>query len=418
MAEAAVAWPDAGGSAAMVHPERILVVHERYRQRGGEDAVFEAEADLLEANGHRVERLVVDNMAIPEQPSTRQAIRLAVRAIWSLDGARLVRRAVQRFRPQIVHVHNTFPLLSPAVLSAAHAAGAATVQTLHNYRVTCPAATLFRDGRHCEDCVGRVVAWPGVLHACYRGSRVSTAGVGAISAVHRVRGTWRRDVDRIIALSNFQRAVLLRSGLDPARVAVKPNFVHDPGEGGSHSGDFLFVGRLSPEKGVATFLDAWASGIPVPCRVVGDGPLQNIVRRASLASAIAPLGSLMNPAVLAEMRSARALIVPSISESAFPLVAIEALASALPVIASRSANMAEVIRDGRTGILFEPGDARALVAAVRHAIEAPEALRAMGRAAREEYLDRFSPDRGYAHLIRIYNEAIAQRSTATSTAPG
>jgi glycosyltransferase involved in cell wall biosynthesis len=415
MADADAARVKPGQSPGMLHPERILVVHERYRQRGGEDAVFEAEADLLERHGHRVERLVVDNTGIPDQPSLRQATRLAVGTVWSPEGARLVRRATQRFRPEVVHVHNTFPLLSPAVHAAAHAAGAATVQTLHNYRLTCPAAILFRDGRYCEDCVGRAMPWPSVVHGCFHASRLRTVPVAALVAVHRARGTWQRDVDRIIALSSFQRSVLLRAGLDPGRVVEKPNFINDPGEGGSHAGGFLFAGRLAPEKGVAVLLDAWATGIPVPCRVVGNGPLEDVVRRASAASAIEPLGRLANPAVLAEMRDARALILPSIwPEGGLPLVAIEAFASGLPVIASRIGNMAEAITDRRTGLLFEPGDARGLAAAARTAIETPDVLRAMGRAAREEYLARFAPDRGYEHLLRIYSEAIAVRRAATS----
>lgn len=415
MADADAAWVTPGQSPRVPYPERILVVHERYRQRGGEDAVFEAEADLLERHGHRIERLVADNTGIPDRPSARQAMQLAVGTVWSPEGARRVRRATLKFRPEVVHVHNTFPLLSPAVHAAAHAAGAATVQTLHNYRLTCPAAILFRDGRYCDDCVGRPVPWPGVVHGCYQGSRVRTVAVAALIAVHRARGTWRRDVDRIIALSDFQLGVLLRAGLDPARVVVKPNFVDDPGEVGSHAGAFLFAGRLSAEKGVAVLLDAWATGIPVACRVVGDGPLEDAVRRASAASAIEPLGRLANRAVLAEMRDARALILPSVTpEGALPLVAIEAFACGLPVIASRIGNMAEAIRDRETGLMFEPGDARGLADAVRVAIEDPDALRAMGRAARQEYLDRFAPDRSYEALLRVYGEAIAVRRAAGS----
>ena len=418
MADAGAAQVKPGQATGMPFPERILLIHERYRQRGGEDVVFEAEADLLERHGHRVERLVINNMGIPDRPSPRQAVRLAVGTVWSPAAARLVGRATRRFRPEVVHVHNTFPLLSPVVHAAAHAAGAATVQTLHNYRLTCPAAILFRDGGYCEECVGRVIPWPGVVHGCYRGSRTRTVPVAALIAVHRARGTWRRDVDRIIALSNFQRGVLLRAGLDPARIVVKPNFVEDPGEGGAHAGTFLFAGRLALEKGVSVVLEAWATGILVPCRVVGDGPLEDAVRRASAASSIEPLGRLPNPAVLAEMRDARALILPSLwPEGGFPMVAIEAFANGLPIIASRTGNMAEAIRHGQTGLLFEPGDPQGLAAAVRTALEAPDALQAMGRAAREEYRDRFAPDRAYQHLLDVYSEAIAVRRAASTVSP-
>lgn len=370
--------------------------------------MFEAEADLLERHGHRVERLVVENSDIPDRPSPRQAIELAVGTVWSRAGARRVRRATERFRAQVVHVHNTFPLLSPAVHAAARSAGAATVQTFHNYRITCPAAILFRDGQHCVDCVGRVFPWPGVVHACYRGSRTKTAVVATFVAVHRVRGTWRRDVDRIIVLSQFQRDVLVRAGLDPERVVTKPNFIDDPGNTGSHTGSFLFVGRLAPEKGVRVLLDAWATGISLPVRVVGDGALADVVEQASSDSAVEPLGRLAAADVLAEMRDARALILPSLwPEGGLPTVAIEAFAAGLPIIASRIGNMAEAIRDGETGLLFEPGDRRALAAAVQVAIDNPEAFRAMGRAARREYLEQFAPERTYERLLAIYREAIA-----------
>jgi len=404
----------------------ILVVHNRYRQSGGEDAVFEAEADLLAGHGHRVERLVVDNDAIPARPSPAERLRLGLGTVWSRASARAVADRATAVTADVVHIHNFLPLLSPAIHGAARSTGAAVVQTLHNYRLICPAATLFRDGAPCEDCVGLPIALPAVVHACYRDARLPTATVAAMLAVHRARRTWHRDVDAFIALTSFGRARFIAGGLPRGRLFVKPNFVPDPGaqgEGDPGNGDstqserfgrgpFLFVGRLAHEKGIRPLLAAWRLvGHDRHLRIVGDGPLADDVRSAVEGSpGITFVGRQSPDQVRTEMQSAAALVVPSLWYEGMPLSLIEALAAGLPVIASRLGAMAAMIADGATGLLVTPGDPTALAGAVERFARRPDAAAAMGAAARRAYLETYAPAANYAQLTEIYRRAVVNRS--------
>lgn len=392
-------------------PLTVLVVHERYRQSGGEDAVVAGESALLAARGHRVETLIIDNRTIPDHPSAPERLALAAGTIWSAHWSREIDRAVRRLHPDVVHVHNTLPLLSPAVHVAARRAGAATVQTLHNYRLICPASTLFRDGRPCEDCVGRVIAWPAIRHACYRGSRAQSGTVAAMLAFHRLRGTWRHDVDRFIALTEFARGRLVDGGLPAGRIVVKPNFLDpDPGPGNGGS-SFLAVGRLVPEKGVATLLAAFGRApAGATCRVVGSGPLEPDIRSA-IDRGIVALGAGTRETVFEELGRARALIVPSIWYEGFPMVVVEAFARGVPVIASRIGSLAEIVEDGRTGLHVTPGDADDLSRAVGWANDHPDELRQMGLRARRVFEERYSGGAGYPRLLGVYQAALQRRGS-------
>ncbi len=409
----------------------ILIVHNRYRQSGGEDAVFDAEAELLAQHGHRVERLLVDNDAIPDRLSGADQVRLAVRTVWSGAAAKAIADRSRAVGADVVHIHNFLPLLSPAVHGAARATGAAVVQTLHNYRLICPAATLFRNGAPCEDCVGRPVAVPAIVHACYRHSRSQTAAVAAMLVVHRARRTWHRDVDAFIALTPFGRERFIAGGLPADRMLVKPNFARDPGEPVAvdsygqrrrTDGPFLFVGRLAEEKGVRILLAAWRLlGPERQLRIVGDGPLAGEVQEASAVTPnVIPVGRRSREDVVAEMRSARALIFPSLWYEGMPVTLIEAFAAGLPVIASGLGAINDVVRDGETGRLVAPGDARALADAVERIAGLPRDAAAMGARARQTYLDKYAPEPNYGQLMAIYRQAMERRSRSlvqSDTAP-
>lgn len=391
-------------------PLTVLLVHNRYREPGGEDAAFEAEARLLEESGHRVVRHEVHN----DQVEQLGLARVGARAVWSSEAHRTVTRLAAQLRPDVAHIHNTFPLLSPAVHYALSGAGAAVVQTLHNYRLLCPQGMLLREGRPCEVCVGQTPPWPGVVHACYRGSRVATSAVAAMLTVHRALGTWGRKVAAFIALSHFARNRFVEGGLPVDRLYVKPNFVaSDPGQG-SHEGDFfLYVGRLSPEKGIATLLEAWSAftaasdGAPaVSLIVLGDGPLAPVV--ADAARTLPGLhweGRQPRERVLERMRAARALVFPSICYENFPTVIAEAYACGLPVLGSRLGSTAELIRDGETGRLFKPGNPVDLAEAIGWAARADADLRQLGRAARNEYEERYTAAVNIRLLNAIYAAA-------------
>jgi len=316
-------------------------------------------------------------------------------------------QAIRQHRPDLVHVHNTFPLASPAVIHAAKAEGVPVVMTLHNYRLLCVNALFFREGRVCEDCLGRL-PWRGVVHGCYRDSRLASLGVASMLALHRALGTWNL-VDRFIALTEFARQKFVEGGLPAEKIVVKPNFVHpDPGPGEGRGGYALFVGRLSPEKGVRTLLRAWGLlGGRVPLKVVGDGPLAGEVREAARRlPGVEWLGRKSPEEVYALMGEAAFLVFPSEWYEGFPRVLAEALAKGLPILATALGSQASIVADGRTGLHFRPGDPEDLAAKVEWLLLHPEELRRMRREARAEYEAKYTAERNYQLLMEIYGQAL------------
>lgn len=387
----------------------VLVVHNRYQERGGEDSVFESESALLEAHGHRVGRLVFDNRDLPAQPSAVASLSLGLQTVWSRPGRRRLRQAIESFRPDVVHFHNTLPQVSPAAYAVCKAAGAAVVQTLHNYRLVCANGLLFRDGHPCEDCVGRPLALPALSHACYRGSRPQTAGVAAMLAFHHLRGTWEHDVDAYVAPSAFLRRKLIAGLLAPERVIVKPNFLEpDPGVGTGGGGYALFAGRLTQTKGIETLLAAYRSRVSLPpLHIVGDGELAPAVRAAAAWDArICYRGRLERDEVLVEMGGAACLVFPSVWYENFPVTIVEAFARGLAVVASRIGAVADLVEDGRTGLLFEPGDADDLAGKLAWTASHGLELGDLGAAAREEYLSKYTGERNYEALAAIYERVL------------
>lgn len=394
---------------------RVLAVHNRYQQRGGEDVIFEAETALLEAHGVAVCRLEFDNRAIPARRSLGANLRLAATTIRSAEGIARVGEAARRFRPDIVHFYNTFPLVSPAAYAPARATGAAIVQTVQNYRLICPAATFFRDGAVCEDCRGKLVPWPAIAHGCYRGSRGQSAVVAAMLTTHRLLGAWRHNVDIFLAATAFSRERLVAGGLPAERVLVKPNFLAgDPPRRVAAPTGFVFVGRLTVEKGIETLLRAWRRvATDEPLRVAGTGPLEGLVRTAAARDPrIDVRGHLDRAGTLTEMAGSRALIFPSLWYEGFPMTIVEAMAVGLPVIATRLGAMAEVVEDGVTGLLVPGGDDAALAERIGWALANPAALTEHGRRARERFEQRYTPERNIEHLLRVYAVARARRAGA------
>jgi glycosyltransferase involved in cell wall biosynthesis len=384
----------------------VLVVHNRYQEPGGEDRVVELETGLLRQHGHTVIPYILDNTSID---GMNRAV-LAVRTVWNRDAGAEVRRLIAREQIDLVHVHNTLPLASPSVYYAAAAAAVPVVQTLHNYRLLCPSAVFMRDGKPCVSCLG-ATPLAGVRHACYRGSRAATAAVAAMLMVHRAAGTWQRMVDTYIAPTEFVRGMFVAGGLPPARVVVKPHFVDpDPGVGAGRGGYALFVGRLSPEKGVETLLSAWARlGGRVPLKIVGDGPMAaDVERAAARIEGITWLGRRNRTEVQALMADAAALVFPSIFFETFGQVIIESLACGTPVIAASGGTAPELIEPGRTGVLVRTGDPAALAGEIDRLFAAPASLQAMRSAARAAYEARFTATANYSRLLDIYRGASAR----------
>lgn len=393
-------------------PETILVVHNRYRQFGGEDTMFDAETALLEAHGHRVERFVADNHKIRESPTVVEAIGLAARTVWSPRAARLLRDRVRAVRPDVVHVHNFFPLLSPAIYSACRQQGATVIQTLHNYRLVCPSANLYRDGHPCEDCLGRKVAWPSIVHSCYRDSAAASSAVAAMLALHRVRRTWSNDVDMYIAVSDFLRGKLVEGLIPPELIVTKPNFVQpDPAPASDPTGPFLFVGRLAEDKGIETLIHAWEQLPPtIRLRIVGDGPLGPAARAAAARLPnVEAVGHVPHEAIFDQLHTARALVFPSRWYEGAPVTIMEAFAAGLPVIASKIGAMDGMVIDDVNGFLFQPADAGSLAERVRWLAEHEDDRLRLGAGALATYRERYEPEANYTRLIEVYRLAIARR---------
>ena len=391
---------------------KILQCHNFYQQPGGEDRVLRDEAALLRARGHEVVQFTKHNDSVSDVPR----VRLALGTIWNRRSAAELKQVVRIERPDIVHFHNTLPLISPAAYYAARNSGAAVVQTLHNYRFICPSATLFRGGAVCEQCVGKALPWPAVRHGCYRNNRAATAAVATMLAFHRSLGTYSRAIDAYIACSEFAKRKLCEGGLPAAKVVVKPNFlVSDPGMK-SERGDYaMFLGRLSPEKGIETLLAAWKQVAPhVRLKAVGNGPLGDSVRQAATGCPnLEWLPGKSDAEVADLMAAAQFLVLPSVNYEGFPKTIVESLALGTPIVASRLGAMAELIHDGRTGRLFRPGDADDLATVVSDLYGDSTTLAQMRSEARREYEQKYTAARNYELLSEIYGRAAAHRRGET-----
>jgi glycosyltransferase involved in cell wall biosynthesis len=386
---------------------RVLICHNYYQQPGGEDQVFDAEAALLRKNGHDVLTHSVHN----DQIESMGMLKLASSTVWNRSAASEIAELARRHEAQVVHFHNTFPLLSPAVYGAARSTGAAVVQTLHNYRLICPSATLYRDGKPCDRCVGRLPL-AGIAHGCYRGSRAATATTAAMLMTHRALGTYSGQVDAFIALTHFARDKFLSADFDPEQIHVKPNFLDpDPGEGAGDGRYALFVGRLAEEKGIVPMLAVWKKiGRALPLKICGDGPLAAQVRDACAADdSIQWLGRRPQPEFLQLMGNAAVLVFPSLWYEGFPRTIVESLARGTPVAASDLGSMRELIVPGRSGVLFKPGDVDDMAAMILAVFGGAAASGRLRRGAREQFLCEYSAARNHRMLFDIYHQAILRR---------
>lgn len=391
---------------------RILMVHNFYQQPGGEDQSFAAEVEMLRRRGVEVVTWTVHNDDIEAIPPAR----LALNTIWNREAAREFRARHATDGPfDVVHFQNTFPQISPAAIWAAGQSRSAVVQTLRNYRLLCVNGLFFRDGKACELCIDRRLQLPGIRYACYRSSIPASATVAAMNYYGRVKRVHEQSVDAFIALSAFARSKYVHTGLDAQRILVKPNFVAvDPGIGRGSGHYAIFVGRLSPEKGVRTLLNAWDHiGTKLPLKIVGDGPLAEQVRTAAANSngGIEWLGRKARDVTEDLIGDASLLIFPSECYETFGRVAIEAYAKGTPVIAANIGAIAELVEEGETGLRFEPGLPLDLAAKVETFLKAQDAPHWRTRA-RQEFERKYTSDSNYETLMTIYAGAIARKRGA------
>ena len=397
---------------------KIALVHNLYREPGGEDVVFENEKRLLERNGHAVIPYLRRNTEIRDE-SMLDRLAIAPQMVWSSKTQHEFAAILQRERPDIVHIHNTFMAISPSIYYACAARGIPVVQTLHNFRLLCPGGSCFRDGMICTECLDQNLL-RSVLHGCYRDSRLATAGVALMLAFHRTLDTWRKSVTRFIALTEFAKKKFISAGFPAEAFTVKPNFTEpDPGERLGIGEYAVFVGRLDERKGVRVLLDAWKQ-LPgqYPLQIVGDGPDRSVLEAQAhecQLSGVRFRGRLPSHEVIATVKGARFMIVPSRWYEGFPMCVVESLACGTPVLCSRLGGMIEIVEDRVTGLNFHPNDAQDLARSVEWAWNHPEEVAEMGRAARCKYETHYTAEKNHSLLMKIYQQALAVRATSRAT---
>lgn len=388
---------------------KILQVHNFYQNPGGEDRVYAAEFELLTSRGHEVIQYQADNDSIREM----SGLTAAVTTHWSSQTYREICRILRQERPDIVHAHNTFPLISPSVYYAAAAERVPVVQTLHNYRLICPGANLFRDGHVCEDCVGSFVPYRAVLHRCYRGSLSASVVTTSMLSGHRFAGTFVRKVCKFITLTNFARTKFIEGGLPAQKIVVKPNFLgRDPGVGNGRGAYAFFAARICEEKGTRTLLKAWRSiDSKLELIIAGDGPLLEWGQEYTKGMrSVRWLGRIEYGEVMNLTRHAMFLVCPSLYQEGGPLTIIEALGCGTPVVASDLDSMNEFVVEGVNGLRFRAGDPDHLAERVSWLLGHPDLLSSLRRAARISYQENYTADRNYALLTDIYRRAVSDYS--------
>ena len=384
---------------------KVVIAHNRYSsaQPSGENVVVDAEIAQLRAAGVEVVPYLRSSDEIGTLPAARKAL-LPVAPIWSPGAQRDLVELITAHRPDLLHLHNPYPLISPWIVRTAHAHGLPVIQTVHNYRQVCAPGLYFRDGHVCHDCRGRAFALPAIVHNCYRGSKAQSAIMATALAVHR--GTWR-SVDRYVALTDAIADHLIGYGIPDERITVKPNAVDDPGPPAPIGTGFLFASRLSEEKGLRLVLEAWsrrAEGTLGTLRLAGDGPLRPVAEAAAAArSDVVYLGPQDRAGVRAAMRDTAVVIAASTWDDVLPTVVIEALASGRPVLGTRLGGIPYLIGDAGWVV---PPDVDGLSAALPVAASGAPGL---ADAARARYEATFTPELLTKRLIEIYS-SVSSRS--------
>lgn len=396
---------------------KILLVHEFYRSSApsGEDAVYTNERNMLIGNGVEVIPHEIHNDDIDDSTLWRR-LKLGAGTIWSATSHAAISGLLRRHRPDVVHFHNTFPLLSPSVYAACRRHGTPVVQTMHNYRMICPGALLQRNLVPCEDCLhGSLLS--SLIHRCYRDSLAATAPLAGMIAFNRLLGSYRKMVSRYIALTSFSASRLVMGGIPENRIVIKPNFLPNPPERGDGSGGYaVYVGRLSEEKGVRTLIDAAALIPHIPIRILGDGPLRSELERKAREQKLQVefYGSVDKRTVLGLIRNAIFQIIPSEWYEGFPMVALEAFASGTPILASRIGSLDEIVQDRVNGLKFDPGNAQDLAAKATQLLAMCAAKPELRDNARREFDEHFTEPANFNALMNIYVDVMSQREGSAS----
>ncbi|MCG7990049.1 MAG: glycosyltransferase family 4 protein [Candidatus Thiodiazotropha lotti] len=383
---------------------RVLIVHNYYKIRGGEDSVVESEIALLKKNNHDVLTYFRNNSDLLRY----SPLKLALTTLWSIKSFKKISELIRENKPEIIHVHNTLPLVSPSIYWAANKYRIPIVQTVHNYRLSCLNALFLRDGKLCEECIGKF-PYAGILNSCYRASRKASAVLAFMLLLHRTIGTYKNKISHYIALSEFSKNKLVLSGVSNKKITIKPNYIdHVLEKSTKRSNELLYVGRLSNEKGISLLLDALSKLNGYKVTVIGEGPELPLVQNNIN---IKYIGKLTNESVLKRMSSALALLIPSICYENFPRIIVEAYSCGLPVIASSIGSIKNLVDDGETGLLFDPISSTDMAKKIDWAVSNQEEMKKMGSKARKKYENEYTAEKNYKQLIDIYSRTISSQKT-------
>jgi len=399
---------------------KILLVHNFYGSSApsGENTVFFAEKNMLQSQGHQIIEFTRHSDEI-RNIGAWGTIKGACSTPWNPFSKSQLRCVLKNEKPDVMHVHNTFPLLSPAIFHAAYKFKTATVLTLHNYRIFCAAGTPMRNSLPCTECLDKQSSLPALKYGCYRNNRMATLPMALMIWLHKNIGTWRNEVDALIALTEFQKNKMLSAGLPADRIFIKPHFypepIPNPVPWNSRESRAVFVGRLSSEKGIFTLIDAWRKwGATAPhLDIIGDGPdrrkLKSKVHASRIGGMIRFTGQLPFSEVQRRLSRSRLLILPSLCFEGFPMTIREAFALGVPVAASRLGSLPYIVTDQQNGVLFSPGDSHDMFRTLKKLWETPERMSAMAKNARKEFEEKYTSEINHGLLMGIYRSAISIR---------
>ena len=398
---------------------KIFLVHNFYGSTApsGENTAFVSEASLLRNRGHSIVEFTRNSDELLHQ-GLYGTVRGALGTVWNPLSLRKLKSALREIKPEIVHVHNTFPILSPSVLYATSDLDIPTVMTLHNYRIGCSAATALRKDEPCTLCLDKKSVLPALRYGCYRDSRIATLPVSLMIALHRAKNTWKKNIDAFITLTEFQREKMIQFGIPEASLFVKPQFLENPPEPlpwQRRESKAVFIGRLYPAKGIHILIDSWKKWgkSAAPLEIIGDGPMRNELMNAAgkseAASSISFLGNLSHAEAMRRLSSAKLLILPSLCFEGFPMVVQEAYAYGVPIAASNIGSLPYLIPENRSGTLFVPGNAESLLASVQPLLADDKQLRLLGAQAKQEFDSKYTAGKNYDILMSIYASAAAHR---------
>lgn len=388
---------------------KIILVHNKYKEGGGEDLVFWSEGELLAAHGHQVEYMLFDNREIK---TTIDKWLSGIKVIYNPASSKRLRQVIETFRPDIIHVHNFVPLASPSIFFTAKKYNIPVVATLHNYRLICPGGILFYNHSIYEKSIHADFPWDAIIKGIYRNSSLQTAALAAATRLHNRLGTWRDKVDKFIVLTDFAKKKFKDSILktSPDAFVVKPNFVVDRGIGQRDREDFfLYAGRLIKEKGIETLLKS-TKIFDYKLTIIGDGPMRREVEHAAETNAnVSYLGFQSTEVIVNYLKKCKALIFPSTWYEGFPMIILEAFSTGTPVIASRLGAMEEIVQHNVNGLHVNPGEADDLVDKLKRAMTETDLMRRLSMQARDIYLTHYTPRINYDFLINIYTQVLSRK---------